>query len=120
VPFEVLRQYTSLAHLGLTLDKADNINYRLSLPNKLFDYIHAGLPILASDLPEIRKIIDHYHIGTFIESHTPEHIAQKIVYIFNHPDLYNSWKKNLPAAAADLCWQKEEKKLVAIFDSLTS
>lgn len=119
VPLEILYQYTRLAHLGLTLDKANNINYRFSLPNKLFDYIHAGVPVLASDLPEIRKIIDHYLIGTYIENHDPEHISQKIVYIFSHPDLYNSWKKNLPAAAADLCWQKEEKKLLAVFNSLT-
>ncbi|MDB4303892.1 glycosyltransferase [Desulfosarcina sp.] len=114
-PIESLIQYTKNADLGLSIDKDTNLNYRYSLPNKLFDYIHAGIPVLASPLVEISKIISKYDIGTTIDSHDPKHIAEKLEKTINNENQLRVWKENLKFAAEDLSWDKEKEVLKEIY-----
>jgi glycosyltransferase involved in cell wall biosynthesis len=102
-----LIHYTRNADIGLTIDKDNNINYHFSLPNKLFDYIHAQVPILASSLPEIKNIITKYNIGFFIQNHQPKHIAECIQTMMYSKE-YSTWKNNLIIAAEENNWQKEK------------
>ena len=115
VPFQKLVQYTRCADLGLTLDKDTNINYKYSLPNKVFDYIHAGVPVLSSGLVEIKKIIDEYAIGDCITSHEPKHIADKITAILSDDNKLQVWKKNTKIASEKLNWEIEEKELIKVY-----
>lgn len=116
MPYAKLLEYTSLGDVGLTFDKDTNLNYRYSLPNKLFDYIQARVPVLASKLVEVEKIIRNYEIGELIDSHEPKHIAEKINFMLDSEDKRREWKKNLEQAAEELCWENEEKKLIEILE----
>lgn len=114
-PYEQLFNLTKAADLGLTLDKDTNINYRFSLPNKLFDYIQAGTPVIASPLTELKKIIEKYEIGDFIPGHEPEKIAVKINEVLANQKLMDTWRKNLKFAAKELCWENEEQVLINVY-----
>lgn len=118
VPFEELWNYTSHADIGISLDKDTNINYRFSLPNKIFDFVHAGVPVLASNLIEIKKIFSKYNIGELSESHDPKQIAEKLDLMLKNPEKLQLWKENCLVAANELCWQKEEIVLKEIYGNL--
>ncbi len=111
LPKEQLVRYTALADLGISIDKDTNLNYRFSLPNKLFDYFQAGLPVLASDLPEIAGLIRHYTVGEFIDNHQPQHLAERMTALLNSPNL-PLYRENAKKAAAELNWETEKIKLL--------
>lgn len=115
LPFEKLFNYTCLADIGCSLEKDTNINYQYCLPNKLFDYIKAGIPVVTSDLPEMAKIVRENQVGLVIEEHTPQSIAHCINELLNNPELYNRCKENEKEAIQNYCWEKEEKILQKIY-----
>jgi glycosyltransferase involved in cell wall biosynthesis len=115
LPMNELKSYTSIADIGLSLDKDTNLNYRYSLPNKLFDYIHAGLPLLASSLVEVKKIVEGYDIGLCIDSLEPKVLAKKTEEMFSNNSRFAKWKENVKLAAKELSWEKEEEKILEIY-----
>ena len=117
-PYAEMMNFTHHADLGLTLDKDTNINYRFSLPNKVFDYMHANTPILASDLIEVKKIVDGYQIGTITYSHDPIKLAETIVEIQNNPAQILRWKENCLKASQLENWESEVQKLAAFYPKI--
>ena len=118
MPYQEMMQYTNHAQLGLTLDKDTNINYRYSLPNKLFDYIHARIPVLATKVIEVQKIIETYNVGLFIENHQPKHIADQIRLALNNEELQNTWSENMERAVKELNWEHEEIALKEVYTEI--
>ena len=116
VPFEELANYTAVCDVGLSLDKDTNMNYRYSLPNKLFNYIQAGVAVLASDLVEVAKIVKDYKVGVIVINHNPLHIAEKLKYLIENDDILRQHKQNSLQAAKELTWEKEEQTLNKIFN----
>jgi glycosyltransferase involved in cell wall biosynthesis len=107
LPWVEMMRYTKSADAGLSLDKNTNLNYSFSLPNKLFDYISAGIPVIAGDLPEVTRIITENTCGIIIPEITPEEIGQAISLLDSNRDLLKVLKQNAGAASELLNWERE-------------
>jgi glycosyltransferase involved in cell wall biosynthesis len=106
-----LFNYTKQATLGMVLEEPLGLSFKYSLPNKLFDYIHAGIPIIAGNLPEISRIINTYKVGVIVNDYAPKTIAKTIQNLLKDDALLSEIKKNQQKAKEVLCWEIESKKL---------
>jgi glycosyltransferase involved in cell wall biosynthesis len=111
-----LRSLTKLANLGLSIEEDLGLNYRFALPNKLFDYIQANIPVLVSDLPEMKNVISTYGVGEVIKSRDPNKLANQIEQLLSKGKSY--FENNLEKASSQLIWENEEKKIIKIFENL--
>ena len=112
---ERLFQYTVQCDLGCSLEKDTNLNYRFCLPNKLFDYIRAGVPALVSNLPEMSRIVAESGVGEILPEHSPHAIAAAINQIFSNQEQYSQYQQNTKAAAERYCWENEMSVLKDIY-----
>lgn len=119
LPYEEMMRYTQVADAGLTLDKDTNINYKFSLPNKVFDYIRAGIPVISSNIIEIKNIVDQYEVGTIIPNHEPLVMAETInTYLCAiDKDQVNA---KIVTASRQLSWENEVYKLLDTYKNLTN
>lgn len=117
-PYNELMEYTKISDIGISLDKGTNDNYEYSLPNKVFDYIQAETPILASNRTVISKLIKENNIGLIIKTHKPKDIARSIKNMLNNTEQMSIWKENLQKASLIYNWENESKKLLEIYSNL--
>lgn len=118
-PWRTLMRYTRSADAGLSLDKNSNLNYQFSLPNKIFDYICAGIPIIATELPEIKKIVTGYKCGILISDPGPEKIIMAIKELRDNHDFLDELKNNSAIASESLNWENESKKVKEFYEPIT-
>ncbi len=119
IHFEKLHEYTQKMDLGVSLEQDIGLSYRYALPNKLFDYIQAEIPVLVSPLPEMRAIVEEYDVGAIVDSFEEKKLAAQIIQILSDEKMNEKWQKNLKKAANQLVWEQEETKLIAVFRSLS-
>jgi glycosyltransferase involved in cell wall biosynthesis len=118
VPWQELMKFSKAADVGLCLEKDTNINYHYSLPNKLFDYIAAGIPVIASTLPETGKIIRDNGCGIIISSVTPEKISYAISELKNNHVKLAELKRNALLASTKLRWEIESRKVIDLYTGI--
>jgi glycosyltransferase involved in cell wall biosynthesis len=118
IPWNEMMRYTKSADAGLSPDKDTNLNYRFSLPNKLFDYISAGIPVIAGNLQEVRKIIVGNNCGIIIPDISPVEISKAIIRLRDDRLLLNKLKQNAVKASEELSWEKESKQVMAFYKKL--
>ena len=118
LPWENLMKYTRSIDAGLSLDKNSNMNYNFSLPNKLFDYLSAGIPVIASDLPEISKILYEYNCGIIIPEVNKVEISNAIKKLRENRELLSELKQNSVIASKSINWENESLKVEELYRSI--
>ena len=108
IAHEKLANYTKLATIGMVLEEPLGLSFEYSLPNKLFDYIHAELPIISGSLPEISSVVHTHKVGLVIKDYEPKSIAKGIQELLEDSSLYEQIKKHQKVAKNELCWEKEQ------------
>jgi glycosyltransferase involved in cell wall biosynthesis len=109
-----LYKYTLQADLGISIEENMGLNYFYALPNKLFDYIQAQIPVITSDFPEMGAIVNKYKIGIATNEKNPEKLASIVFQMLHDKEKINNWKQNLKTASNELCWEKERSKLLMV------
>jgi len=118
VPSNDVVEAASAADIGLSLLPTVSEQFLFAEPNKLYQYIAAGLAVLAQNLPAMRRVIEYYKVGRLIEARTPNDIAQAINAVDREHIAH--FRAAAREAANELCWENEERYLVeAIGQSLS-
>lgn len=119
VPHEELGKYISVVDLGCVLiETAGILNHYYSLPNKLFELIAVGVPVIGSDLPEIGRIIKDYGIGLVCDQSDPDAVYAAVRRLLNDRALYRRCKENMARAQQELNWDKEKQGLKKAYTAL--
>ncbi len=113
VPFTQLSQYTYSADFGFTIISGKGLSYYHALPNKLFEYIQAEIPVIGSNYPEIKQIIETEQIGLVVEPHDVQQIRAAVNQLLQEEN-YRFFKQNLQRVKNKYSWQEESKKYLQI------
>lgn len=105
-----LINYTAGGDIGLSLIENISVSYYHALPNKMFEYIMAGLPVIASDLPQMKKIIETYKVGECINIENENIIVTALNDWIDNPGKLETYRVNCAKAAEELNWQKEYER----------
>ena len=118
VPQEDLWKWIGAADAEMVVIEAVGRSYYLSLPNKLFESIQARVPVIASDFPEISKIVSKYKVGLTVDSSSVNDIVEKVKYLKENKSLQNSIRQNERLASEELNWENEKLVLEEAFSWL--
>jgi glycosyltransferase involved in cell wall biosynthesis len=115
VPQAELLAFTRSADLGVIPYRPNCLNNRLCTPNKLFEFIAAGLPLVASDLPELRRFVVGLGIGMVGDTGSPEALAWLVDAFFARPEVAQGYRAALDRAREEVNWDREGETLVRLY-----
>lgn len=118
VPFGELHSYTCSADLGLCLIKGTGKSFYYSMPNKLFEYLMAGLPVLASDFPDMRAVVEDSGAGLVANPQDLRDIREKIRSFFADSARRQAYRRAALVAAQRYNWEQEAPRLLALYAGL--
>jgi glycosyltransferase involved in cell wall biosynthesis len=116
LPYRQMYETLCRGSIGLLVFQPDYYNAYIGLPNKLFDYMLCGLPVVASNFPEIRKVVGEAGCGVLVDPTDPDAIAEAIAYLLENPDEARRMGENGRKAVLEKYnWGEMEGRLLAMY-----
>lgn len=115
-----LSSISQKATMGLCLSEKEGLNQWLALPNKFFDYIRSGLPQVAMNFPEYRKINEEFEVAVLIDDLQPATISQAINRLLTDKEQHERLHQQCLRAREKYNWQNEEGKLISFYQKILS
>lgn len=113
---DVLLDFTSSADYGVSFIEDSCLSYRYCLPNKIFEYLMAGLPLLTSNLYEMKRLVEGEGVGVVAEENSVAGFRRAVVASLGQD--YAAIRDNVFLARKKYCWEEQEKVLKVIYDAL--
>jgi glycosyltransferase involved in cell wall biosynthesis len=119
VPWRELSILTQGADLGFCLSQATCQNNILALPNKLFEYLTAGVPVVVSDFPVLRQYVVEQEVGIAVPQDEPREIARRVRALLDEHGRIEQMRRNArEVSRTKYNWTSQEPALVALYDEL--
>jgi glycosyltransferase involved in cell wall biosynthesis len=118
VPLADLLQFTAGADLGAIPYRNVGLNNYYTSPNKLFEYCAAGVPVVASRLPELVKVVEGYGAGLTFDPESPDDIAAAVNALLEDPAALQRAREGAARAAERFNWENESRKLLEVYATL--
>lgn len=115
VPADELIEWTASADIGICTIVGKTKSYLYSMPNKLFEYTMAGLPVVASDYPDMGAFVTENQMGITCDPELPQSITQAITLLIKNPDLRKDLGLGAKVARRKFNWANEQSKLLEIY-----
>lgn len=118
VSLAALPSYTASADIGVQPIENTCLNHFTTDSNKLFEYMMAGLPVVATNLPEIRRIVEAHDFGRLVPSGAPDRLVEALRELIDDEKERARLGRNALRAASELHWDEQEQKLVELYRGL--
>jgi len=118
VPPDTVLDAASSATVGVTLLQDTCLNHRYALPNKLFEYLAAGIPVLASDLPEISEVIRESGAGRVVHGASAAAVGGVLSEMLGDPERLREWRRNAERSRETFNWRSASQPFSDAFEHL--
>jgi glycosyltransferase involved in cell wall biosynthesis len=118
VPADELIEWTASADIGICTIIGKTKSYLYAMPNKLFEYTMAGLPVVASNYPDMGQFVTGNKMGVTCNPESPESITAAILSLVNNSVLRHELGLGAKGARNEFNWKKEQRKLHDIYAKL--
>ena len=109
----ILLNYTSSADFGISMIEDICLSYRYCLPNKMFEYIMAGVPVIVSNLPEMKKLVEKYGVGVVAKENSQEALSEAIILASSLDKSHV--QKRLNSVKSIYNWEEQERVLISLY-----
>ncbi|MFV1980569.1 MAG: glycosyltransferase [Rhodothermia bacterium] len=118
VPYDQVLDVAAGADVGVSLLEDTCLNHRFALPNKLFEYLMAGLPTIVSDFPELGRVVKEFDVGLAVDPSKPDMVALAIQKMVDDEESRLRWQGNTSKVTETFSWSNASDTMTRAYQTL--